>query len=167
VRRRRAQPRHLTQDPPSPEEEPVSGFKKFLLRGNLVDLAVAVVVGAAFSSVVSALVRDLITPLITAIGGKPDFSALYFTVHHSKFSYGDLVNAAVAFLIVAAVVYFLVLAPVTRLVAFTQRHKEAVERECPECLSSVPVAAKRCRYCTSSLTPAGTAASAASDGGHG
>jgi large conductance mechanosensitive channel len=130
----------------------MGGFKKFLLRGNLVDLAVAVVVGAAFGAVVSALVRDLITPLITAIGGKPDFSALYFTVHHSKFAYGDFINAAVAFLIIALVVYFLVLAPVSRLLSFTQRHNEATERECPECLSNVPVAAKRCRYCTSQLT---------------
>ena len=145
----------------------MSGFKKFLLRGNLVDLAVAVVVGAAFSAVVSALVRDLITPLITAIGGKPQFSSLYFTVHNSKFSYGDFVNAAVAFLIVAAVVYFLVLSPVTRLITFSQRNKDATERQCPECLSSVPVAARRCRYCTSSLVAADAAASGASDGGHG
>jgi len=145
----------------------MSGFKKFLLRGNLVELAVAVVVGAAFTSVVSALVRDLITPLITAIVAKPNFAGLYFTVHRSRFGYGDLVNAAVAFLIVAGVVYFLVLAPVTRVIAFSQRHKEATERECPECLSSVPVAARRCRYCTSSLVTAEAAASGASDGGHG
>jgi large conductance mechanosensitive channel len=139
----------------------MQGFKKFLLRGNLVDLAVAVVVGAAFSAVVSALVRDLITPLVTAIAGKPDFSGLYFTVHHSKFSYGDFIDAALAFLIVATVVYFLVMAPVTRLVSFAQRHKEATERECPECLSDVPVAARRCRYCTAALTPATAAAAAA------
>jgi large conductance mechanosensitive channel len=143
----------------------MEGFKKFLLRGNLVDLAVAVVVGAAFGTVVSALVRDLITPLITAIGGKRNFSALSFTVHHSKFAYGDFINAAVAFLIIAVVVYFLVLSPVSRLLAFTQRDKEATERECPECLSDVPVAAKRCRYCTASLTPAGGAANAGSGAG--
>lgn len=140
----------------------MKGFKKFLMRGNLVDLAVAVVVGAAFSSVVTALVKDLITPLITAIGGKPDFSALFFTVHRSKFAYGDFLNAAIAFLVVATVVYFLVLAPVTRLITFSQRHKEVTERECPECLSEVPVAAKRCRYCTASLITARSAASAAS-----
>ena len=142
----------------------MGGFKKFLLRGNLVDLAVAVVVGAAFGAVVTALVRDLITPLITAIGGKRDFSSLYFTVHHSKFAYGDFINAALAFLIVATVVYFLVLSPVNRLIAFTQRHKEATERECPECLSDVPAAARRCRYCTAPLTPARAAATAAEPG---
>lgn len=140
----------------------MEGFRKFLLRGNLVDLAVAVVVGAAFGAVVTALVRDLITPLIAAIGAKPNFSGFYFTVHHSRFAYGDLVNAAVTFLIIAAAVYFLVLSPVNRLLMFTQRHKEATERECPECLSSVPVAAKRCRYCTVSLTPVTGAASAGS-----
>lgn len=138
----------------------MGGFKKFLLRGNLVELAVAVVVGAAFSAVVSALVRDLITPLITAIVGKPSFSGLYFTVRNSKFTYGDFVNAAVTFLIVAAVVYFLVLSPVNRLLAFTARKKEATERECPECLSNVPVAARRCKFCTAALTPGDSAAGA-------
>jgi large conductance mechanosensitive channel len=142
----------------------VGGFKKFLLRGNLVELAVAVVVGAAFGAVVTALVRDLITPLITAIGGKPNFSGLYFTVHHSKFAYGDFINVAIAFLIIAAVVYFLVVSPVNRLLTFAQRHKEATERECPECLSAVPVAAKRCRYCTVPLTPTRAAAVAAQPG---
>lgn len=142
----------------------MGGFKTFLFRGNLVDLAVAVVIGAAFGAVVTALVRDLITPLIAAIGAKPNFSGLYFTVHHSKFAYGDFINAAVTFLIIAAVVYFLVLSPVSRLLAFTQRRKEATERECPECLSDVPVAAKRCRYCTAPLTPARAAATAAEPG---
>jgi large conductance mechanosensitive channel len=130
----------------------MKGFKKFLLRGNLVELAVAVVVGAAFSAVVTALVRDLITPLITAVGGKPNFAGLYFTVHNSKFNYGDFVNAAVAFMVIAAVVYFLVLSPVNRLVSFSQRHKLATEQDCPECLSSIPVAARRCKFCTAILT---------------
>ena len=131
----------------------MKGFKKFLLRGNLVDLAVAVVIGAAFGAVVTALVRDLITPLITAIVAKPSFTALHFTVHHSTFAYGDFINAAVAFLIIAVVVYFLVVAPVNRALAFGRRRKEATERECPECLSDVPVKARRCRYCTAQLTP--------------
>jgi large conductance mechanosensitive channel len=131
----------------------MQGFRKFLLRGNLVELAVAVVVGVAFSAVVTALVKDLITPLIAAIGGKPDFSGLVFTVHNSKFFYGAFINALVSFLIIAVVVYFFVLVPVNRLLEYTQRNQELAERECPECLSSVPKAARRCRFCASELSP--------------
>lgn len=133
----------------------MQGFKKFLLRGNLVELAVAVVIGVAFTAVVTAIVKDLITPLIAAIGGKPDFSRLTFTVHNSKFFYGDFINAVVSFAIIAAVVFFLVLVPVNRLLEFTQRNQESTERECPECLSGVPKAARRCRFCTSPLAPEG------------
>src|SRR5689334_22247243 len=93
----------------------MSGFRKFLLRGNLVDLAVAVVIGAAFGALVTALVRDFITPLLAAIGGKPNFGALHFTLHHSRFLYGDFINALLAFLILAAVIYFLVVVPFSRL----------------------------------------------------
>ncbi len=140
----------------------MKGFKKFLLRGNLVELAVAVVIGVAFSALIAALVKDLITPLIAAIGGKPDFSQLYFTVNKSKFAYGDFIDAVISFLIIAAVVYFLVLLPVGKLLDFTMRHEEATERECPECLSDVPKAARRCKYCTAQLTPEpGTAPAAA------
>jgi large conductance mechanosensitive channel len=131
----------------------MKGFKKFLLRGNLVELAIAVVLGVAFSAIVTALVRDLITPLIAAIGGKPNFSGLYFTVHNSRFAYGDFINAVLSFVIIAAVVYFLVFVPVNRLLEFTERNKESTERECPECLSEVPKAATRCRFCTVQLTP--------------
>jgi large conductance mechanosensitive channel len=131
----------------------VRGFRKFLLRGNLIDLAVAVVIGTAFTAMVTALVKDLITPLIAAIGGKPDFSDLSFTVSHSRFAYGDFVNAVVAFVIVAAVVYFLVMLPVTKITAMVTPRREATERECPECLSEVPVAARRCRYCAVELAP--------------
>ncbi len=131
----------------------VKGFKKFLLRGNLVELAVAVVIGVAFSALIMALVKDLITPLIAAIGRKPNFSQLYFTVNKSKFFYGDFLDAVISFLIIAAVVYFLVLLPVGKLLEFTARHEEATERECPECLSEVPKAARRCRYCTALLSP--------------
>jgi large conductance mechanosensitive channel len=133
----------------------VSGFRKFLLRGNLVDLAVAVVIGTAFTAVVTAIVKDLITPLIAAIGGKPDFSNLSFTVNHSRFAYGDFINAIVAFVIIAAVVYFLVVLPVAKIIEMAARSREATERECPECLSKVPVAARRCRYCTVELAPSG------------
>jgi large conductance mechanosensitive channel len=132
----------------------MSGFKKFLLQGNLVQLAVAVVIGIAFGLVVAALVKDLITPLIAAIGGKPNFGNLYFTVNHSKFLYGDFVNAIISFIIVAAAVYFFVVVPITRLMDRMQRNKEVTERECPECTSKIPLAASRCMFCTAQVTPA-------------
>lgn len=132
----------------------VQGFRKFLLRGNLIELAVAVVIGAAFGAVVTSLVKDLITPLIAAIGGKPNFANLYFTVNKSKFLYGDFVNALIAFAIIAAVVYFLVVSPVVRLLARMQRNQEVTERACPECLAEIPVRATRCMYCTTTVTPA-------------
>jgi large conductance mechanosensitive channel len=132
----------------------VSGFRKFLMRGNLVDLAVAVVIGTAFTAVVTALVKDLITPLIAAIGGKPNFSSLAFTVNHSRFAYGDFINAILSFVIIAAVVYFLVVLPVAKIMARVVRSKAVTERECPECLSEIPIAAHRCRFCASEVTPA-------------
>jgi large conductance mechanosensitive channel len=131
----------------------VGGFRKFLLRGNLVDLAVAVVIGTAFTALVTALVKDLITPLIAAIGGKPNFSNLAFMLNHSRFAYGDFINAILAFLIIAAVVYFLVVMPIGKIMDRVVRSKVATERECPECLSEIPVAARRCMYCTSEVTP--------------
>jgi large conductance mechanosensitive channel len=129
-----------------------------MMRGNLIELAVAVVIGTAFTGMVTAIVADIITPLIAAIGGKPDFGALTFTVHNSEFKYGLLINAVVSFLIVAAVIYFLIVAPVEKLTTRLTRHKEATERDCPECLSSIPVAATRCRYCTAQIAPATPAA---------
>jgi large conductance mechanosensitive channel len=132
----------------------MGGFKKFLLRGNLVELAVAVVIGLAFSAVIAALVADLITPLIAAIGGQPDFSGLSFTVNHSTFRYGAFLNALIAFVIIAAVVYFFVVIPVNKLLAMSEKEHEATERECPECLSQVPLAARRCMYCTAEIAPA-------------
>jgi large conductance mechanosensitive channel len=136
----------------------VSGFRKFLLRGNLVDLAVAVVIGTAFTAVVIALVKDIITPLIAAIGGQPNFANLTFTVNHSKFSYGDFINALISFAVIAAVVYFLVVSPVGRLLDMLSRRQAASERECPECLSSIPIAARKCMHCTTDLTPPTTTA---------
>jgi large conductance mechanosensitive channel len=129
-------------------------FKKFILKGNTVELAVAVVVGAAFGAIVTALVKDLITPLIAAIGGKPDFSGLYFTVNNSRFLYGDFINAIISFLIIAAVVFFLIIQPVNKLTARVNRNKKAedpTEKKCPECLSTVPKDATRCAFCTSKL----------------
>lgn len=126
----------------------MGGFKKFLFRGNLIDLAVAVVIGVAFNAVVQAVVKDLITPLIAAVGGKPNFGSLFFIVHGSKFHYGEFINALLTFLIIAAVVYYLIVMPSERVVALGQRNKVATERECPECLSPIPVAARRCKFCT-------------------
>ena len=132
-------------------EKMLKEFKKFILRGNVVDLAVAVVVGAAFGSVVSALVKDLITPLIAAIGGQPDFSGLSFTINNSKFLYGDFLNSLISFVLLAAVVFFFIVNPLNKLMSKLKPSDEIdkpAERECPECLSGIPAAAKRCKYCT-------------------
>ena len=126
-------------------------FREFILRGNLVDLAVAVVIGTAFGAVVAALVKDLITPLIAAIGGQPDFSELTFKINGSEFLYGEFINAFVAFLIVAAVVFFFVIKPMNALTAHFQPAPavDVKTRPCPECISDIPVAATRCAFCTS------------------
>ena len=131
----------------------MGGFKKFLLRGNLVDLAVAVVIGTAFTAVVNAMVEDLITPLIAAVGGEPDFGDLAFTINGSRFAYGDFLNALLTFVIVAAVVFFLVIKPVSALLARlkTGPDVESQTRACPECLSQIPVAARRCAFCTAQI----------------
>ncbi|HXZ66615.1 MAG TPA: large conductance mechanosensitive channel protein MscL [Streptosporangiaceae bacterium] len=132
----------------------MNGFRNFLMRGNLIDLAIAVVIGVAFNAIVQALVADMITPLITAItGNKLNFSKLSFTVHHSTFTYGAVINAAISFIVIAAVIYWLVVAPAAKMTALATRNKVATERQCPECLSEIPVAAKRCMYCTSEVTP--------------
>ena len=131
----------------------VKGFREFLTRGNLVELAIAVVIGTAFTAVVAALVADLITPLIAAIGGKPDFNSLTFTINHSTFRYGAFLNALITFLIIAAVVYFLIAKPMAALLTRLDRNKAATERDCPQCLSSIPIAATRCKYCTVEVTP--------------
>src|SRR5437870_3599928 len=134
----------------------MSGFQKFLLRGNVVDLAVAVVIGAAFGVVVTAFVKDIVTPTIGAFGGLPDFSAWFFTINGSKFLIGDFINALISFLIVALIVYYFVIVPVQRLM---DRHKgeppvtPIATRECPECLSKIPRAATRCAFCTAQVTP--------------
>jgi large conductance mechanosensitive channel len=135
----------------------VKGFRTFLTQGNLIALAVAVVIGTAFTAVVTALVADIITPLIAAIAGKPNFSALQFTVHHSTFLYGSFINAALTFAIVATVVYFLVVAPTEKITTRLTKTKEATTRDCPECLSTIPIAASRCMYCTVELAPANAA----------
>jgi large conductance mechanosensitive channel len=131
----------------------VKGFRTFIARGNLIDLAVAVVIGTAFTAVVTAIVADLITPLIAAIAGKPNFAALTFTVHRSTFLYGSFVNALLTFLIVAAVVYYLIVAPMAKISARFKKDVEVTTRDCPECLSTIPIAASRCMYCTSAVPP--------------
>ena len=127
------------------------GFRTFLLRGNVVDLAIAVVIGVAFTAVVTAFVKDLVTPLIAALGGKPDFASLYFTINKSKFLYGDFINAVIAFIIIAAVIYFLVVVPYTAMVARSRKEPPAdpTTKKCTECLSEIPVGARRCAFCTS------------------
>jgi large conductance mechanosensitive channel len=128
-------------------------FRAFILRGNLVDLAVAVVIGTAFTAVITALVRDLITPLVAAVFGEPLFDTLSFSINGSRFAYGDFLNAALTFLIVAAVVFFLVVKPVNLLMGRlrTEPDVESPTRGCPECLSQIPVAARRCAFCTSEV----------------
>jgi large conductance mechanosensitive channel len=129
-------------------------FRQFLLRGNVVDLAVAVVIGAAFGTVVTAFVDDLVTPLIGAIGGKPDFGALNFTINSSHFFYGAFLNALLAFVLVAAAIFFVVVKPMNMLEARrAAREPEAAPttRPCPECRSEIPVDARRCAYCTSEV----------------
>jgi large conductance mechanosensitive channel len=128
----------------------LKGFRDFILRGNVVDLAVAVVIGAAFTAIVNALVADIINPLIAAIVKKPDFSFLTLTLHGGVIKYGDFLNALISFLIIAATIYFLVVLPVNTLLA--RFHPKPVEmpttKPCPQCLSDIPIAAKRCSHCT-------------------
>ena len=130
----------------------LNGFKQFILRGNVLDLAVGVVIGAAFNSVVSALVKDLLTPLIAAIVRAPNFANLTFTIHKSQFLYGDFLNSIISFIIEAAAVYFFVVLPVNELIS--KMHKpippaDPTTKKCPECLSDIPLEAKRCAFCTS------------------
>jgi large conductance mechanosensitive channel len=131
----------------------MKGFKQFLLRGNVVDMAVGIVVGAAFGTVVASFVKDLLTPLIAAIVSQPDFSAIAFELRGSKFLIGDFVNSVVSFVIIAAAVYFAVVLPINALVARARKQPPAdpTTRKCPECISEIPIQAKRCAFCTSAL----------------
>jgi len=129
----------------------LKGFRQFLLRGNVVDMAVGIVVGAAFGAVVTGFVKDLLTPFIAAIVKQPDFSAFTFTINGSKFLYGDFVNVAISFLIIAAAVYFFVVLPMNSLIARSRKEPPAdpTTKKCAECLSDIPIGAKRCAFCTS------------------
>jgi large conductance mechanosensitive channel len=133
----------------------MKGFKQFLLRGNVVDLAVGVVIGAAFGALITALVKDLLTPLIAALAKQPDFSNLSFTLNGSKFLYGEFINALLSFLIIAAAVYFFVVLPINALIARTRKEPvpaDPTTRKCPECLSEVPIDARRCAFCAVVMT---------------
>ena len=131
-------------------------FRDFVLRGNVVDLAVAVVIGAAFGAVVTAFVADFMTPLIAAIGGQPDFSGLSFTINESVFRYGHFLNTLISFLIIAAVVFFFVVRPLNTLMTRLKPEPplDQPTHPCPECLSDIPEAARRCAFCTAEVTPA-------------
>jgi large conductance mechanosensitive channel len=128
----------------------MKGFKQFLLRGNVVDMAVGIVIGAAFGSVITGFVKDLLTPLIAAIVKQPDFSTLTFTINGSKFAYGDFINLVLSFLLIAAAVYFFVVLPINSLIARSRREPppDPTTRKCAECLSTIPIAARRCAFCT-------------------
>jgi len=135
----------------------LSGFRQFILRGNVVDMAVGVVIGAAFATVVTAFTKDLLTPLIAAIVGKPDFSAISFTIHGSLFPIGDFINAAVSFLLVAVAVYFFVVTPINALVSRMRKAAAPADpttKKCPECLSEIPVDARRCSHCSQPVVTA-------------
>ena len=132
----------------------INGFKQFILRGNVVDLSVGVVIGAAFTGLVNAIVKDLLTPFIGAIAKVPDFSGLRFTINSSQFLYGDFLNIFISFMIVAATVYFCVVLPVNTLISKTKKEEKQSEpttKKCSECLSEIPLEAKRCAFCTTRI----------------
>jgi|ERR1035437_5102369 large conductance mechanosensitive channel len=130
--------------------KPLSGFKQFILRGNVVDLAVGVVIGASFGTVVNSLVKDMLTPFIGAIAQVPDFSGLFFTLNGSKFMYGSFINALISFIIVALAIYFFVVLPINALIDRSKREEtvDPTTKKCPQCQSDIPISAKRCAFCT-------------------
>ena len=130
----------------------IKGFREFILRGNVIDLAVAVVIGAAFGAMITAFVANIITPLIAAIFGKPDFSDLVFTINNSTFKYGLFINAVISFLLIAAAIYFVVVVPMNKMNELRARGKapeDPTTKQCPECLSEIPAGAHKCAFCTS------------------
>ena len=136
--------------------EIIKDFKAFLLRGNVVDLAVGIAVGAAFVAVVNSLVADIITPIIGAVGGKQDFSSLHFTINDSEFRYGSFLNAIISFLTVATAIFFFVVVPYNHFMARMRREPppDPTTRKCPECLSEIPLDARRCAFCTAQVAAA-------------
>jgi large conductance mechanosensitive channel len=130
----------------------IKGFRDFILRGNVIDLAVAVIIGAAFASITKSLVEDIITPLIAAIIGKPDFSYLVLNIEKTPIRYGNFLNAIIYFLIIAFVIYFFLVLPVQKLIARIKGPEAAANKTCPECLSEIPVSARRCKFCAQPVT---------------
>jgi large conductance mechanosensitive channel len=133
----------------------MKGFKQFLLRGNVLDLAVGVVIGVAFGAVITSFVKNLLTPLIAALVGKPDFSAYSFEINGSKLLYGEFVNTVISFLLVATAVYFFLVLPMNKLVERSRKSAvpaDPTTKKCPECLSEIPIEARRCAHCTTVLT---------------
>lgn len=147
----RFQKLYVHKSPPKLGGQPMNGFKEFLLRGNVIDMAVGIVVGAAFGTVVSAFVKDLMTPFIAAVVRKPDFSKIAFTINSSNFMVGDFINQLISFAIIATVVYFAIVLPVNKLIARVQGPAKPTTKTCPECMSEIPIGAKRCPHCTSTL----------------
>ena len=131
----------------------MSGFRKFILRGNLVDLAVAVVIGTQFSDLVKQFVNSFVNPLLALVGGSPNFDGLVLTINKAHFRYGAFLTQAISFLISAAVIYFVIVLPVARLMRLFDRDAEATERDCPECTRSIPIRARRCPECTAEIAP--------------
>jgi large conductance mechanosensitive channel len=129
----------------------LKGFRDFILRGNVLDLAVAVIIGAAFTSIVNSLVKDIITPFIAAVVGKPDFSALTLNVNGGIITYGNFLNAVIAFILMAGVVYFFIVVPANALIARMKGPEAVVNKPCPQCLSEIPLAATRCKFCGQSV----------------
>lgn len=135
--------------------ETLNGLKQFILKGNVVDLAVGVVIGSAFNAVITAFVKDLLTPLISAIRGEPNFNNMSFVINHSHFMYGEFINALVTFLLEATVLYFFVVLPMNRLIIFARlqrKPQDPTTKKCPYCLSEIPIKAHRCAFCTSRLS---------------
>ena len=130
----------------------IKGFRDFILRGNVIDLAVAVIIGAAFASITKSLVEDIITPLIAAIIGKPDFSYLVLNIEKTPIRYGNFLNAIIYFLIIAFVIYFFLVLPVQKLLARIKGPEAVANKTCPECLSEIPLAAHRCKFCAQPVT---------------
>lgn len=129
----------------------IQGFKNFIFKGNVVDIAIGVVIGVSFGNVVSAFIKDLVTPLIGAFGGTPDFSSFSYTFNNSKFLVGDFINTLISFLTIAAVIYFTVVMPMSNILEKMRggKSEDPKEKSCPECLSLIPIKARRCKFCTS------------------
>lgn len=152
---KRPNPEALISNELSMAKSAIKEFRQFILRGNVVDLAIAVVIGAAFNNVVQAMVKNILTPIISAIGGQPDFSKLNFKLFGSVISYGEFLNALISFIMIALVLFFLVVKPLNRMMLKFKKDEpaEITTRQCPECISEIPLDASRCKFCTTKIEP--------------